>query len=419
MKLKSILLDILRLVIIGLIIGLFISFYQFLAHEVILWGGYLFNKSTTTCFVIAFLVTLTYFINLMLINKIIPGYSGSGIPAFEGYQAGWYKINPIKMLIMIFINSLSAFFAGFPLGGEGPSISISGSIGMIINKIFKKEDKIAVAASTGAGFSTAFLAPIAGFIYLIEENKEIFGYKLLIKGLVIIAVSYFVGIYVYDHNLLPIDVNVELPFKYSYILLVVIIMSIIGAKMFLFSVVFFKDFSKKHKRFNYLLPLILFLFIMLRRYFPISVGSGSFILDNDLLDVSLWILLIVLVIRTVTTGVCNSSLTSGGLTLPMLAMGVLIGKIVTHFFGLFIPDALNYSSIFEVCGMAIVFAIVCNAPLTALLLGLKVSSVSTFILPLGISILLAFTAIKIFKQESVYRLLEKRLPGYSDEGEKI
>lgn len=415
MKLKCFGRELLKLLLLGITVGLVISLYQFLAHEVIVASDFLFKNSSTICFGVVATLTTLYYLFLVWLNKTIPGYTGSGIPAFEGYQAGWYKFNPLTMLLMIFFNSLSAFFGGLTLGGEGPSISISGSLALLINKIFKQEDKELVATGTGAGFSTAFLAPVAGIIYLLEENKNLLSIRFLLKGLVVILLSFGVGRLVYNHNLLPIAWETKFDWQYFYILLIVVILGIGVSKLFIIAILFCKDFSKKNNWFSFILPVLGIVSIIAMRYFPYITGSGSYILDNAMLDLGLGILIVTLVGRIIATSLANSALISGGLTLPMLAIGILVGRVIGLFFAKFDPEIINQIGIFEIAGMIVVFAVMCNAPITALFLGLRVSSFAVGVLPFGLVVLLVYLFLKLVKQKSIYHLLEKRLTGYQTE----
>ena len=209
---KKVLYKILKLTILALLVGVFIAGYQFVGHEVISFSKYLLNErnliwiSTIAC-------SILLLVGLMFVNKKYPGYYGSGVPQIEAYHRGWYDINPYKNLLFITINSLFAFFGGFLLGSEGPSVTIGSSIGMIGNKAFKDENKNDVALFGSAGFACAFSSPLAGLCHLLEENKHLISWKFILKGIYVIALSFIISYLIYPHSLLPKFEFGFMPFK--------------------------------------------------------------------------------------------------------------------------------------------------------------------------------------------------------------
>lgn len=408
---KKKLIGLLVLILIGAIIGILISCFQYLAHLIINGANFLITAKLWV-FIITIFGALIGIYLLMIINKKHPGYYGSGIPQFEGYQHWDFFINPYKMLILMFVNSFYAFFTFFLLGSEGPSISIASSIGLANNRIAKNDDKHLVAACGSAGFACAFLSPLAGLCHLLEENKKIISGSLLIKGIIIIGISFIVSYLIYPHSLLPtLEIN-NFGFKYYYAFIPLIILSVLVARLFIFINIKLKDFNIKYKIISYITPLLLIAFMIIARFHPILVGSGSLILSLDIVDYSLLILFGLLVFRLIATAISANSNISGGIVLPTLALGVICGSIIVNIIGVFDSDVFAFKNIFIICGMLIVFSSVTKTPLTAFVLGLKCGNIKYIILPLFITISLSYLI--IFKFDNLYHKLEKRLPGYNN-----
>lgn len=360
---KRVFLSFFKLTLLGLIVGLFIAGYQFVGHEVISLSKFLLNNENLI-WISTIFISVILLIGLMLVNKKISGYYGSGIPQIEAYHQGWYNFNPYKMLILMTVNSIFAFFGGFLLGSEGPSVSIGASIGMIGNDIFKDDSKEDVAITASTGFACAFSSPLAGLCHLIEENKKILSFKLILKGIWVISVGFFIGYLVYPHSLLPYFELIILPFKYYIILLIMVIICIIISKVFLKLILKVKDFTKSKQFMFYFTSMLLVLFMLLRRFFPVLVGSGLDSIDINILDYSLLIIFSILLFRLIFTSLSMSSNMSGGAVLPTLAIGsltaILFIKAVSHF----IPEITNYVGLFLIVGMLVTFAVVTNAPIT-------------------------------------------------------
>ena len=240
---KKVWLLLLKLTLIGLIVGLVIAGYQFIGHEVIHYSKHLLHGenivwiSTIACSVILL-------IGLMLVNKRIPGYYGSGVPQIEAYHRGWYNFTHYKMLILITVNSLFGFFGGFLLGSEGPSVTIGSSLGMIGNDVFKSDSKEDVALFGSAGFACAFSSPLAGLCHLIEENKHFVSWKFILKGIYVIALAFFTSYLVYPHALLPeFEVNM-LPFKFYLVLIISVVLCVLASKLYMYLIIKVKDLTK-------------------------------------------------------------------------------------------------------------------------------------------------------------------------------
>lgn len=401
----------LKLTFLGLIVGLFIAGYQFIGHEVISLSKFLL-KSGNLIWISTVICSVILLIGLIHINKKNPGYYGSGIPQIEAYHRGWYSFSPYKMLIFMTVNSLFAFFGGFLLGSEGPSISIGSSIGMISNNILKDDSKEDIAIAGSTGFACAFSSPLAGLCHLIEENKSLFSIKFILKGAWVIAVGFFTSYLVYPHSLLPYFELNMLPFKYYLILLFMVVICIVVAKLFLLLIIKVKDFSKNKQVMFYLTLVLLVLFMVLRRYFPVLIGNGMDSIDPNILDYSLLIILGILSFRLIGTAFSMSSNISGGAVLPTLAIGSLISILYIKCISCFIPEITEYIGLFIIIGMLVTFAVVTNAPITALVLGLKCTAFKVIALPLFISLVISTIPFYVFKWENLYHQLEKRIPGY-------
>lgn len=399
------------LILLGIIIGILISLYQYLAH-IVIHGSELLLNSDIWLVAIGIVFSFIGIYYLFFINHRMPGYYGSGIPQFEAYQHWDYQINPYKMIGLMYFNSLYAFFTCFLLGSEGPSISIGASVGLIKNKVLKEDDKQIVAIGGSAGFACAFMSPLAGFIHLIEENKKILSISLILKGLLVIAISFLVSYLIYPHNLLPyFEIN-PLEIKYYYVFIPLIIICILVSRLFILLNVKLKDVNKKYKIISYITPILLIVFMLISRYHPLLVGSGANLLNPTVVDYSLIIILGILIFRLIGTAVSANASISGGIVLPTLALGAVSADLVVKIIGLIDPSITLYTDLFIICGMLATFACVTKAPLTAFILGLKCANIKLIILPLLITIGLSYLIIAIFRCDNLYHKLEKRLPGY-------
>lgn len=396
-----------KIIILSCLIGIFVSGFQFVSDKIINFSKYVVNNNTL--FIIFIFIIFLIGIGLLFYNHKFKSYTGSGIPQFEAYYEGEYEIQPFKMLINITINSLLAFFSGFLLGGEGPSITIASSLGLITNKITKTKDNSLVAIGGSAGFACAFLSPLAGIMHLIEENKKILNLKFIIVGSIMIIIASTVSFFIFSHSLLPHLESEFLPFKYYYILLLVGVLGYFVGRLYVFCITKCKDLVGENRIWNLLLPLILVCFFVLKKYNLFLVGSGSDILHNNFVNIGIIYCLGLMIYRIIGTAISANQKISGGLVLPMLTVGYLLGYLIIAIFQKIDIEIVQYKNIIIVVAMLTVFAAVCITPLTAIALSFKIINFKVIIFPILISLIIMMILVKIFKSNSIYYELKERL----------
>ncbi len=107
-----------------------------------------------------------------LISRIAPAASGSGVSQIMGYLRHRNVPMGIKVGLVKLGAGILAIGSGFPLGPEGPSVQMGGSVAWQMAKWLKAPvafRRVIVAAGGGAGIAAIFSAPIGGFIFAIEE----------------------------------------------------------------------------------------------------------------------------------------------------------------------------------------------------------------------------------------------------------
>jgi CIC family chloride channel protein len=107
-----------------------------------------------------------------LVRRISPDAGGSGIPEVEAAIRGGKRGRPIRNAIVKFVGGLLAIGSGLALGREGPSVQMGHSIADMVARLFQRgerDSRVLFAAGAGAGLATAFNAPIAGAVFVLEE----------------------------------------------------------------------------------------------------------------------------------------------------------------------------------------------------------------------------------------------------------
>ncbi len=121
-----------------------------------------------------------------LVRRFSHEASGSGIPHVEAVlhetkPPASYAVLPVK-----FFGGLAAIGAGLALGREGPTVQMGASAAHLVGTLFRRnaaDARILLAAGAGAGLATAFNAPIAGSVFVLEELMRRFDTRITIATL--------------------------------------------------------------------------------------------------------------------------------------------------------------------------------------------------------------------------------------------
>jgi chloride channel protein, CIC family len=121
-----------------------------------------------------------------LVGRFAPEASGSGIPQVEAILNGDLPPARLSLIPVKFIGGVLAIGAGLALGREGPSVHMGAAIAHVLGKSFRRNSHdcmVLMAAGAGAGLATAFDAPIAGAVFVLEELTRRFDTRTAVATL--------------------------------------------------------------------------------------------------------------------------------------------------------------------------------------------------------------------------------------------
>jgi len=121
-----------------------------------------------------------------LVRRFQPHATGSGIPHVEAVLHGKISPSGSGLAVVKFIGGLLAIGGGLVLGREGPSVQMGAAISFDIGRLFRRkwaDCRVLLAAGAGAGLATAFNAPIAGAVFVLEELVQRFEHRIAIAAL--------------------------------------------------------------------------------------------------------------------------------------------------------------------------------------------------------------------------------------------
>ena len=336
---------------------------------------------------------------------------GSGIPQVKAELAGQLKACWWKVIITKIIGGVTATGIGFSVGREGPSVQIGAMAGKGFSRLtgrLRSEERLLITAGSGAGLAAAFNAPLAGVVFSLEEIHKNLSVEVLLASMSAAICSDFVSAYIFGFS--PVfSVNPEyiLPLKYYWLILVLgIILGICGA---LYNIgIRYTQKVYSLLKFTWLKVLVPIVSTAILCYtYPYVLGGGSSLVDS-LSENSLTIsaLLVLLAVKYVFSMISFGSGTPGGIFLPLLVLGSLVGALFAKMSGFDI-----YFDNFIILGMAGYFSAIVKSPVTGIILISEMTGSLSHLLSLTLICLVSYTVSDIMKSQPVYEQLLDSLLG--------
>lgn len=107
--------------------------------------------------------------------RFAPEAGGSGIPHTKAVLMGVREIRPLRLIAVKLGGGLLALAAGMSLGREGPTVQVGAATGKLVGNMLRvprRSVHALIASGAGAGLAAAFNAPLAGFLFVMEELKK-------------------------------------------------------------------------------------------------------------------------------------------------------------------------------------------------------------------------------------------------------
>ena len=339
---------------------------------------------------------------MWLVRRFAPETAGSGVQEVEAILAGertmrWRRVLPVKL----FAGSL-AVGSGLVLGREGPTIHMGAALGQLMSERLAPspgDNRTLITAGAGAGLATAFNAPLAAIIFVIEELREHFDYRFATLQSVILACC--ASVIVSDWLLgkgpdMPLpDPGIAPLHAVPLFALLGVLIGALGAlfnRLLLGSVAAFRALGTAGA---YWVAggagLILGALVW---FMPNTVGGGEGLVEHLLHgQLALPLLLALLAVRLLTTVGSYGVGLPGGIFAPMLALGTLCGVAFAALVSLVAPALAMAPEVFAVAAMGALFAATVRAPLTGIVLVIELTGAQTLTLPIVLTCLTAtFTA---------------------------
>lgn len=408
-------------IIVGVLTGLVVSLYRWVLHYVGEFRVEIVNFAKSKGIFYFFLLWIL-FITIGLINDYVtkkyPKISGSGIPQVKGILLkkieyfSWFR-----EIIAKFATGFLAIGTGLSLGREGPSVQLGSYMGYGLTEILKGDEvekRYLVTSGACAGLVGAFGAPLAGVIFAVEELHKFVSAKLLICTLLASIMSDFVGRQIFGlqtaFNLLAIYPKAENPyFQLGLYIILGIIIAVFG-KIFTMILLKSQDVFKMKKIPKFIKISVVMLMSLMIAYFLPDVNGGGHKLVEDLLSgYTIDTLVIIFVAKLLFTAFSYSTGVAGGIFLPILVLGAILGKI----FGIGLVELIGLNPEFVphyiILGMVGYFVAVVRAPITGVVLILEMTGNFEHLLSLIVVSAVAYFVTELLKLEPIYDIFYERM----------
>jgi CIC family chloride channel protein len=334
-----------------------------------------------------------------LVRRFSPEATGSGIPHVEAVLKEETQPATLLLLPVKFVGGLVAIGAGLALGREGPTVQMGASVSRLVGCMFRRnaaDARILLAAGAGAGLATAFNAPIAGGVFVLEELMRRFDTRITIATLGASAAA--IGVARIFLGSQP-DFAVE-PLPYptlGSLSLYVALGVMLGALGIAYNRAILASLAASDRMRR--LPVELRAAMigaavgLLAWYAPELVGGGDNLTARALTGTTALALLpAVFALRFALGAISYAAGTPGGLFAPMLVLGAQAGLFFGTFACQWFPSVATNPVAFAVTGMAAFFTAVVRAPVTGIILVIELTSSDSQLLAM---IAACFTAMLI------------------------
>ncbi|MDM0109784.1 ClC family H(+)/Cl(-) exchange transporter [Variovorax sp. J22R24] len=349
-----------------------------------------------------------------LVSRFSPNAAGSGIPEVEAAINGGDPGRPVRTAIVKFFGGVLAIGSGLALGREGPSVQMGHSIADVIGRLFRRgqvDARVLFAAGAGAGLATAFNAPIAGAVFVLEELLRRFDTRTAAAALgasagAIAVARVFVGVepdFTVPAQAFPGFATVPVHVALGVIAALV-------AAAYTRAVMGALAIADRAGG----LPVAARAALigggvgLLGWLAPQWVGGGDAITQQTLLDAgSLSTIALIFVIRFALGPLSYAAGTPGGLFAPMLVLGAQIGLVFGRLCGQSLPD-VGSPTAYAVVGLAAFFTAVVRAPLTGICLAVEMTGSVNLLLPMLAACFGAMVVMNLLGIPPIYDLLRDR-----------
>lgn len=414
-NLKNVLACLLLSLLTGIITGGIIFVFKTAATVVIHFSERIYLGATGRYDIILLMLLGAILLGLIsaLIAKFLANCSGGGIPTSIAILRGMMEFRWLRNVVSVFFSALVTFFGGVPLGTEGPSVQMGTAVGRGAIRVFAKKqtcwDRYIMTGGACAGFAAATTAPLTAIFFAFEEAHRRFS-PMIFMSAASAVISGTVTIDLLDGvagNEAPFFSSFSLPnlpTKSIYVAAIIGIVSGVAAIIFTLLYRRLGDLIKNglaKLSIFVKIPAVFVLTVISGLLLPDTIGSGHSLTESLLSKSEIWyMVLICFVIRAILLILANNSGVTGGLFLPTLAFGAIIGSLLANtMISLSLLDE-KYYTLCVVIGIVSFLGASSRTPIMAMAFSAEALGGMTAFLPIALGVTLSYIIIEVVKVPS-------------------
>ncbi len=378
-----------------------------------------FSQHTFKAFIVknpalSFIITPITFVSIIYFAKHFCHFvQGSGIPQLIAATESHNKSIREKLLsFRIALGKIGFIFlamlGGAPIGIEGPSIHIGGSIFYGFNRFLRLKRTLLIhaliAIGGSAGLIVAFNAPIAGVLFAYEEIGRKLKKQALILILIVSGFVYFLKAWYHSNAPYLMDLS-DLSFDLTLIwqlLPLTVIVGILGGLFSRITLYFVQKLIINSKIKVFIMALSVGMIVAFFNYLSKGqiAGSGHTEVLQVLNSQSLGLDFVVMKFFAVLTSFVSTL--PGGVFMPSISIGAGIGAEASHFY-----TQIDTQVIMLIAMIGYLSAVI-RAPLTSAFVILEMTMSLHLLIPALVVALIANFISKKIQHQPIYEALADR-----------
>ena len=310
-----------------------------------------------------------------VVLRNVPDCRGGGIPTAIAILRGLTPFHWLKSIVFVFGSAMLTYLCGVPLGNEGPSVQMGTAVGRGIVKKHPAWDRYIMTGGACAGFAAATGSPFTGILFAFEEAHRRFSPMIVLTSATAVLAGSTVmkllcSLTDMEYALFAFPAMPELPLRYFWTAPAVGLL--IGFAAAAFTAAYGKiRHLVKHTliRIPYMVKITA-IFVLTACVGFVSgdcIGSGHDLVDELMEGHGVWYLMILwFLVRALLLLLANNADVTGGLFVPTLAFGAILGGLCGDILTLagILPE--EYYSVMVMMGIAAFLGAASRIPLMAL-----------------------------------------------------
>ncbi len=403
-----------RFLLLSIVIGIFSGIVVVCFHisiELLNWFT-IHSLAPSSKFVLPLWPVLGGCLAYALVHFAVPTARGTGVnyTMVAVYASDGYI--PFRSVLGKFASCTLSIGTGNPMGPEDPALQMGAGIASLLGRIFhltREHMRLIAPIGAAAGIGAAFNTPIAAVLFVMEEvvaawNAGVLGSIVLSSVSAVVVSRWFLG----DEPLYRVP-EFELV-GYSELF----VYAAIGVAGGCLSAAFTRYASRLRgralrvsERRRLWLPAGAGTVVGIFGFFvPETLGAGYSVIDGALHDRFPWdLLLLIGILKLLTTAVCFACGTPGGLFAPTLFVGAMLGGGLGGLAHLFWPLTTSSTGAYVLVGIGTFFAGLFRAPMTSIFMVFELSASYVIILPVMIANTISLLVSRRMQPESMFQII--------------